>query len=348
MQLGNLVRSTAAGAAVVAVVAVLLLLLTFRPVVLLVPFAGVLFAVLLEGCASLLRRRTRLSHRAAFWLVLAGLLALVVATGVFLAPRAAEQGRQLAEELPSAVDAARGFLDQSSVGRQALDLAAGLDLTSAIDQGAIARAGSSLLSFLGSGVIILIFGTFLAAAPKRYVGGLLLLFPSQRQDAVREVLANAHRGLLWWLLARLSCMALVGVGFWLGLALLGIPFALPLGLLAGGLSFIPYLGPTLALLPALLIGLAQGPQDALYVLLLYLGVQGVETTLVEPLVEARAVRVPPALILFAQLVAGVWAGALGVLVATPLMVVVLIVVQVLYVRRLRGREHQMAGPQRGS
>jgi predicted PurR-regulated permease PerM len=126
-------------------------------------------------------------------------------------------------------------------------------------------------------------------------------------------------------------MVLIGGLTALGLALIGVPLAITLGLVAGALNFVPYVGPLLSFVPAALIALLQGPHVVVWVLVLYVLVQVVESYLVTPLVQQRAVHLPPALIITAQVVLGLVFGGVGLLVATPLTAAAVIVVQLVYV-----------------
>jgi predicted PurR-regulated permease PerM len=114
---------------------------------------------------------------------------------------------------------------------------------------------------------------------------------------------------------------------WLGLTLLGVPLALILAVLAGLLAFIPNIGPVIAAVPAVLLSLLEGPQMALYVALLYIGVQTVESYLITPFIQRRTVSLPPALTIAAQFLLGMQAGGFGLFVATPLAAVGLTLAQ---------------------
>ena len=113
-------------------------------------------------------------------------------------------------------------------------------------------------------------------------------------------------------------MAVVGLLSGAGLALLGAPSPITLGVLAALLSFVPNVGPILSLVPAALAGLTVGPTTGLYVVVLYLAVQTVESYLVTPLIQQRAVTLPPAIVIVVQLAFGAAFGLLGLLFATPL------------------------------
>ncbi|MGQ0547871.1 MAG: AI-2E family transporter [Betaproteobacteria bacterium] len=139
-----------------------------------------------------------------------------------------------------------------------------------------------------------------------------------------------------WLVGQVVLMAIVGTLTWIGLQLLGVPFALPLALFAGFAEFVPYIGPIVAAVPAVLVAFAEGPELALWTAGLYIAIQSVESYLLTPLVQHRAVYLPPALLLFSQVILGVTAGPLGVIVATPLAAAGLVAVQKLYVEDVLG------------
>lgn len=137
----------------------------------------------------------------------------------------------------------------------------------------------------------------------------------------------------------------MGVGLWL----LGVPLALSLGFLAGLLELVPYVGPVLAAVPALLLAFVQAPELGLYVLLLYVGVQQLEGDLLTPIIQEVAVDLPPVLTLVATFVMGALFGVLGLLVATPLAALALVLVRMLYLEDVLGEKaprHRRGAPSR--
>ncbi len=139
-----------------------------------------------------------------------------------------------------------------------------------------------------------------------------------------------------WLVGQAVLMLSIAILTFVGLTLLGVPLALPLALLAGVLNFIPYVGPILSSVPAILVGFSESPQMAAYAALLFVGVQSVEGYILEPLIQHRAVYLPPALILLAQLLLGLLAGPIGVIVATPFAAAFVVAVRMLYVEDALG------------
>jgi predicted PurR-regulated permease PerM len=115
-----------------------------------------------------------------------------------------------------------------------------------------------------------------------------------------------------------------------GLWLLGIPLAFTLGLFTALMIFVPYVGALISEIPAFLVALNQSPRTAIYVIVLYLSLHVVEGYLLTPLVQKRAVHLPPVLTILMQFLLWNIAGLLGVAVATPLAAAGLILVKMLY------------------
>ncbi len=138
-------------------------------------------------------------------------------------------------------------------------------------------------------------------------------------------------------LGQLVAMAAVGIATGVGLYLLGVPSALALGVLAGLLEFVPFVGPLLAFVAAFAIALSEGLTLAVLVVLLFAGIQQMEGNILVPLVQQRAVDLPAALSLFGLVAFGVLFGPLGILLGVPLTVVALVAAKHLYVRPFADR-----------
>jgi predicted PurR-regulated permease PerM len=158
------------------------------------------------------------------------------------------------------------------------------------------------------------------------------LVPEAKRDLTREALTDSGKALRLWLKAQLVAMVLIGLLTGIGLWILGVPSALALGIIAGLLEFVPFVGPIIAAIPAVLIALAIDPQLALWTVLLYVLIQNIEGYAVQPIIQSWAVEVPGAVLLFALLASGALFGPLGVIFAAPLTVVVYVLVKRLYVR----------------
>ena len=192
-------------------------------------------------------------------------------------------------------------------------------------------------------LVVVISGIYLAAAPRMYVNGLLMLIPHARRPRYREVLARIAFTLRWWMIAQLVPMAVIGVITAIGLKLIGVELWFILGLLAALFNFIPNFGPLVSGVPAFLLALAEGPSKALWVVVLYIGAQSLEGYILTPLVQRKAVQLPPALLILFQVLAGMLMGALGVVLAAPLLAVILVTVKMLYVEDVMGDETHLPG-----
>jgi len=300
-------------------------------------FGGVLLAVFLRGTSNWITRRTRLPQPWSLVAVITAIAALIGVSAWLIAPSLSAQLDQITTRVPQAIARLRGHLEQYAWGRELTErLAQGAGFPSG---GALRRATSvlSTTAGLGTGFIVFLFlGLFLSAEPRLYRRGLLHLVPVPRRARAAEILDDVGEVLQQWMLGKFISMAAVGVLTYLGLAILGMPIALALAVFAATLTFVPYIGPLLALLPAALIALLEGPTQAAYVIALYFGVQLVESYVLTPVVQKRTAALPPALTLLGQLVIGALTGPLGVVLATPLTAALMVLVKRSYVEDLLG------------
>jgi predicted PurR-regulated permease PerM len=195
---------------------------------------------------------------------------------------------------------------------------------------------STAIGVFTSVLIIMFSGLYFTLEPKTYVDGLLRLLPISKRQRTSTVLKTISHSLRWWFLGRFCSMAVVGIFTYIGLIWLGLPAAFALATFAGLLSFIPNLGPILSTIPAVMVGLAQGPSTALYVLGVYAGIQTIESYFITPMIQRSAVSLPPVFLLLVQLAMGVLFGALGLLLATPLAVILVISTQMFYIEDILG------------
>ena len=318
-------------------VVVLLVLLWYAIDVFLLLFMGIFIAVLLRAPADWLAGRTGWSEGVTLSLVIFLLIALLAVGGFFFGRTVVNQSWQLTQQLPKVVEKVRERLRRTDYGKQ---LAEATETpppeASAQVVGKGLRLVGSTFAAVSSLVVVLFIGIFLAWQPSAYRRGFVRLFPERRRKRVREVLNAIGYVLQRWLVGQVVLMTIVGVLTWIGLHFLDVPFALPLALFAAFAEFVPYVGPIVAGIPAVLVALAEGPELAIWVAGLYIAIQSVESYLLTPLIQQRAVYLPPALLLFSQVILGVTAGPLGVIVATPLAAAGLVAVNKLYVEDVLG------------
>lgn len=317
---------------IVAAVAVALLAAWQIAKVLLLVFGAVLFAVAIRAGGDAFARYLPFSAR---WgsmltvvLVVAGLAALTAVVGDEISRQFAE----LRAQLPAAIARGQDVLRDSELGRNAFGA-----LRSALGEGLSVQhalsAASTTFGVLSDVVIVLLLALYLSFGPREYINGTVALAPERYQGDVRLALHDSGHALRRWLLGQLVSMTTVGVLTGLGLWLVGVPNAAVLGLVAGLLEFVPIIGPIVAAVPGVLFALAAGPQTALYAALVYFGVQQLEGALIMPLAQKWAVHLPPALALVTVVLFGVLFGIPGVLFATPLTVVIMVLVRRFYLDR---------------
>lgn len=306
--------------------------------VLLIVFAGIIFAVFLRGGGSWIARRTGIPEGWGIGIFALLVIGALVGSFAAFAPAISDQFDELAQKVPEALDNLRQRISQYSWGGALLDRATPEGLFSPAGRSAATAAVSTTFGALGNLVIILFVGLYGAVDPGIYRKGLLaLIAPSMRQRG-EEVLKKAAATLSSWLAAQLMAMAVVGGLTALGLWLIGIPLAFLLGLIAALLAFIPNIGPVIAAVPALLLAFPEGITTVLLVIGVYVFVQTLESYVITPLIQQEQVSLPPAFIIAVQLLLGVLFGLLGLALATPLAALSLTLVHELYVVEYLARE----------
>jgi predicted PurR-regulated permease PerM len=317
---------------VLALTGLALALWQLRHLVLLV-FGGVLLAVILAALARRIDAVAHVGQKAAVAACVLVLLVLLGAGGWLVGDALLSQAGELATRLPEALEAVRAWVQAQPFGSALVPL---WDQASDVELSwrRVAGAAGVTLGFVGSTVLVVMVGIFVAAEPALYRRGILALLPPAQRGPVGAALGRCGEAVQGWLKGQAVAMLLVGVATGGGLALLDVRLALVLGVLAGVLDFVPFFGPIVSGALAVLLALSEGPDTALYVAALVLVIQQVEGNVLVPLLQRRAVHLPPAVAVLAVVVAGVLFGIAGVVFATPLAVVTMVLVQHLYVARL--------------
>ena len=253
-------------------------------------------------------------------------------------PALADQVRGLASEIPRI----RALIVQWS---EWLQQRIGLDIeilgdsvmSNALEDTEILGRARTLGEALFLPLIILIGGIFAVGKPnERLLSPLLHAVPRERRDSFRDLFALLGDRLKGWVRGTLLAMIAVGVLTTIGLSIIGVRYAFLLGLISGVLEIVPFVGPWVAGALAVAVALLDDPTTALYVVILMLVIQQVESNLITPLVMSRAAQVHPFVTLFSLLFFGSFFGFLGVILAVPLVILVWTVVEVLWVDRAIG------------
>jgi predicted PurR-regulated permease PerM len=299
---------------------------------LLIAFGGILLAIFLGFLADRLAELIQIRRGWAFAIVAVGISFLLGVAGWVAMPRVANQISDLIHALPQTIQTVRNDLSQREWGRTLLGYVPRLIASSGVT-GNLTTLGSRLFEGLEDLVIIAVLGLYLGANPRPYFKGLLALFPKDDRDRGRDVLTEVAYTLRWWVIGQLIPMGVLGIVTGIGLYLLRVPLAFTLALFTGFMIFIPFVGSVIALVVTLIVAIPQGMPTVLYVTLLFLGVHSAEGYLLTPLVQRRAVHVPPALSIMSQVLMALLLGFFGLALATPLAAATLVVVEMLYLNQ---------------
>ncbi len=332
----NFPKMAATASFIFLLIVALFLLIGFAFDFLLLVFAGILFSTLLSFSSHWLEKKLKIKYGIALVIVLISICGLITASILLAGPSISKQIDEISETLPQSLDNLKEKISENSIGKKLLNEIPEKpseiinDKQTVINK--VTAFFSSALGIIANIAIVLITGIFLASNPKIYINGFIKLFPVSSRKRMAEVFHNAYHTLSLWLIAKFISMAIVGISTAIGLSLLGVPMAFVLALIAGLFAFIPNIGPYIALVPALLVASLEGNDTLLYVLILYFGIQIIESYLITPMIEKKMVELPPALTLFWQVLLGIFAGALGLLLATPILAVLMVFIDELYVK----------------
>ena len=297
---------------------------------------GTLIATYFRGLANLIEKKTHWRSWIAMTISIGGTILLL--TGIFwlIGSEAQNQMSQLSKTLPETYENAKDYLNRTWLGREAIDK------ISSAGNGKMTSVFSTFFrttfGILGDLYVILLIGAYLTAAPLLYTKGIKKLVPPKGREKAEAVLAHLGKSMKQWILGKLFAMLVVFVLTAIGLKILGMPMWLALAIIAGFLNFIPNFGPLLAMIPAVLVALSIDPQTALIVVGLYILVQFLESNLITPKIQQRLTSVPPALIITSQLIVASFAGIWGIALATPIILVVIILVRELHVKPMEQKQ----------
>jgi predicted PurR-regulated permease PerM len=299
--------------------------------VLLMAFGAVLVSIVLRAVAEPIHRRLRLGETAS---LTAAVLLLAAAGGLaawLFGSEAARQFAGLSVSLPAAWAHLKADLTGTPLGDRLLAEVAELDGRTGWVISWAPRLAGQLASAAAALFIVLFAGLFVSLRPRNYLDGALSLVPTRVRPRLEAAMLACGVALRQWLVGQVGSMAMVGVSAGLALGLAGVRSPLALGLLAGLGQFVPLVGPFAVAAPGVLLALADSPGKAVWTVLIYIGVGQVESNLFSPLLLRQMAKLPMALTLFAVLAFGLLFGALGVVLATPLAVVMFVMVKALYV-----------------
>ncbi len=310
-------------------------------------FGAILLAIGLCAAAGLVSKHTGLRRSFALAGVFAlGLCIFGAALWVFGSTVAAQLD-DVIQAAPAGFKLFMAWMNSHAYGRQLLDQVRGANVVGATSWATsiVAATAGLITRGLGYAVIVLFVAIYLAAQPERYRHLCLRLVPPAHRPTAEHLFGVVGQMLQRWLVGQLVVMVTIGMLTGIGLWLMGIEAAFALGLMGGLLCFIPFAGAILAAIPATLVALTQGPIYAASVICMYVGVHFIEGNFITPMVQAEATSFPPVLAILSTVSFSVLFGPLGVLLAAPLTLLLMAVVEILYVQNSLGEtpEYGTAG-----
>ncbi len=333
-------------------IAVVLLAAWFAQQFLLLAFLGLLFGNVVSAGVDWLRQH-HIPRVPGVVIIILSFFAGIAGIGYWIAPQVINESQQVVTQLPQAIDRMqqwtqseisriRDAVGQSGPGGASVFGDSQLPSAGTLVQQYLYPAARTVLDTVIGFFIVLFVTIYFAAQPRLYKYGFLHLISHQRRDRVHETIDAVAYTLRRWMGAQLISMTIIGVVTTLGLWALGVKTALALGVMAGILEFIPFFGPIISFFPAGAIAFLQSPQLALWVLLLYIGIQQLESHLITPLVMESQVEVPPILTILVGTIFGSFFGFLGLLTAVPLTATTIVVVKMLYVEDVIGDDVEVS------
>lgn len=310
--------------------------------ILLLTFLALIVAIVLQVPVRRLQR-LGLSRGLSILLSMGSTLALLGLLLVLIVPAIAGQVRDLADQLPGFVDDARTEYDEQTRSHDWLpridwDTVTEGDATEFVvnQSGDLSRNIFPFLSGLGGALTSIVFMLFIAVffitEPGNYLEGLLTLVPLGYRPRALEIFEQLGALLQRWFVGQVISMVMSGllITFVTGV-ILGLPNALALGVITGLMEFVPNFGSIIAVIPAIIIALAEDPVLVPFTILAYLVVQQIQSNVIMPRIMSRQISIPAAFILIAQIIGAALFGFLGILLALPLAIVVMVLVREIYV-----------------
>ncbi|QJD95741.1 AI-2E family transporter [Mucilaginibacter robiniae] len=317
---------------ILALIAVFLLLFKAIVSIILLTLASALLAIYFYGFTGLLQRYLHLPAKVSLIVSVTLNLLLLVGFFWFAGSRLESQITQLSDTLPSTIQHAQSQLQQSALGSKVLDYINSSG-TGGKTSAFVRHFFSSSFGALSDLYLIILITMFFVASPMMYKRGVVHLLPETAKDKGDELLDQLGDVLKKWIKGQIIGFFFIAVFTGLGLWALGLPLVFTLALIAGFLNFVPNFGPIIAVIPATLLGLMQGPTTALLTFGLYTLVQVIQSAVTQPIIQKRMISMPPVLTVVAQVAMGALTGFWGVLLATPIVAIGMTLVQELYVKK---------------
>ena len=272
--------------------------------------------------------------------VLAGVFALII-------PPFVDELELFADEVPTIVEDLEqdvGGLIGDDDGSQVQDFIQGF-----VDDpdrliGPVTSLGISVAGVLGAIALMVITAYYMAVRPEPLVRSIASLFPPSRRAWANHVMERLRDAWIGWMQGMLADMLITGVLVYAGLSLIGLDFAIFFAVFSAVLVLIPYFGAIVGAIPPVLFALTDSPEKALLALAIYILIQQIEGNITIPLVMADRVKLHPAAVAIGVVIIGQLFGFIGLFVAVPLLSLIIILVDELWVKQVEAGEVRAASP----
>lgn len=301
--------------------------------VILLGFMAIVFATAINQ--SLVRQLQKLGIKRGIAVTLSVIAILAVLAGfvALIVPSITDQWQDLVKLVPEGLEKLRGWyqwIQNFIPGNQLADFDQINSVPGLMERlpGSLSEWTDNLFTVFSSSldvilntILVIVVTIMFLANPSPYRRVFILLFPSFYRPRIDDILSQSEKALIGWLKGILFNMAVITIFSGIGLKLLGIPLALVNAILAGLLTFIPNLGPTLSVIPPAALGLLEAPWKAAAVIVLYIIIQQIESNILTPIVMQHQVSLLPAITLLSQVAFAIFFGFLGLFLALPILVV---------------------------
>ncbi|HMP46805.1 MAG TPA: AI-2E family transporter, partial [Sphingopyxis sp.] len=273
-------------------------------------FAGIVMAAMLDGGTRLLGRVLPIARGWRLLIVCLSVVAFLSWTVLFAGSQIADQAATLQTVVMAQIERIAAWAGEHGMGDIEID-AKTISDNIAGAAGRVTAAVGSVVGALTSLVMVVVLGIFIAIEPRLYERGVAWMLPMKSRENFYITTARMGFTLRRLMAGRLLGMAVEGVGTWLACLAVGIPMAALMGLLTGLLAFIPNIGAIVSGILLVLVGFSAGTDTGLWAIFIYFAVQSIDGYLIVPMVAKQTVDLAPALVLGAQILLGALLGVMG-------------------------------------
>ena len=345
-------RSTVAYRAVLLAGGLLVLGLLFEQLLtlLLAVLITVIVAIGLASVADRLERNFAMPRPIGAFLALLGGLALIAGVLALVISPFIDQTNEFVDDVPGIVDDLREQIrdltgaQPGEIADRVQEFAENYTDDPAKLIGPITSIGLSVAGVLGALILILITAYYIAVNPDPLINGIRSLVPPHHRDRADTIMARLRSSWIGWIQGVVVDMLVSGLLLYIGLTIIGLDFAIFFAVLTALFSVVPYFGAIASGLPPVLFALTDSPGKALAVILVYVAVQQFEGNVTIPLVMSRTVKLHPAVIAVGVVVVGQLFGFVGLIVAVPILSMIVILVEELWVKPMEAAARERAGP----